>query len=173
MKSATREYLAEIARKKAMLPFHGDIQDSLSNIKPLIDLFPKWNTADADRMWCAAFVYYCCVEAGFEIPCSPDECVTCSLAGCGGWEEFAMGNESIEYHRDKDGFQPLPGDIVLYDNTFIGHEHDHIGIVLAADDNSITAAEGNIGSTNMSGIITRKRDAHIRAFIRIPNHYHY
>lgn len=169
MKSATRGYLAEVARKQAMLPFHGKTEGAESNIKPMIDLFPKWNVTDADKMWCAAFVYYCCVKAGFDIPYSPDACMTCSLAGCGGWEEFALGDKRIEYYGKNEKFLPAPGDIVLYDNVFIGREHDHIGIILSADESSITAAEGNIGNSNMSGIIMRPRDEHIRAYIRIPD----
>ena len=173
MKTSTRSCLAEVARKEAMLPFHGNIDGAESNIKPMIDLFPKWNVTEADGMWCAAFVYYCCIKAGFEIPYSPDECVTCSLAGCGGWEEFALGDKRIGYHGKEEDYIPVPGDIVLYDNVFIGREHDHIGIVLASDKNTITVAEGNITSTNISGIITRKMDEHIRAFIRIPDNYCY
>ena len=173
MRSATRSYLAKVARKEAMLPFHGNTGGAGSNIKPIIDLFPKWNMTDADGMWCAAFVYYCCIKAGFEIPYSPDECVTCSLAGCGGWEEFALGDKRIGYRGKEENYVPVPGDIVLYDNVFIGREHDHIGIVLSADENSITATEGNIGRSNTSGIITRPQDEHIRAFISIPDGFRY
>ena len=90
MNNATRQHFAEVARKQAQLPFHGYIEGEESNLEPIIKHFPKWNIADADKLWCAAFVYYCCIEAGFDIPYSPDECITCSLAGCGGWEEFAM-----------------------------------------------------------------------------------
>ena len=169
---ATRRELADAARRSACLPFHGRVGGLEPNIKPIIDLFPRWNVTDADGLWCAAFVYYCCVAAGFGIPYSPDECVTCSLAGCGGWEEFAVGNGEIGYHRERD-FRAEAGDIVLYDNVFIGREHDHMGIVLAADDDSVTAAEGNVGKTNTSGIVTRKRDGHIRAFIRIPDGFRY
>ena len=173
MRASTRSYLAQIARKEAMLPFHGNIDGAKSNIKPIIDLFPKWNVTDADGMWCAAFVYYCCVKAGFELPYSPDECVTCSLAGCGGWEEFALGDKRIGYHGKEEDYVPVPGDIVLYDHVFIGREHDHIGIVLSADENRITAAEGNAGKTNRSGIVTRSRDEHIRAYISLPDGFRY
>lgn len=168
----TREKLAEIAMKNALLPFHGFVEDKESNIKPIIQLFPKWNIEDADRAWCAAFVYYCCVEAGFVIPYSPDVCMTCSLAGCGGWEEYAIGDSRIEYHRNDETFVPKAGDIVLYDNVFINKEHDHIGIILEIKDGAIIAAEGNM-LNNISGIIERPVDEHIRAYIRIPDDYKY
>ncbi len=174
-KFGTRAYLSEIAKEKAQIPFHGYLDGSESNIEPIIRLFPKWNVRDADRTWCAAFVYYCCVEAGFEFPYSPNECVTCSLAGCGGWEEYAMGDSRIEYHKRGDGFVPSIGDIVLYDRVTsnCNCEHDHIGIILEANEDCITVAEGNALDSNESKIVNRPLDEHIRAFIRIPDGYSY
>lgn len=116
-------------------PFHGRTEDQPSNLLPIVRLFPKWNLEQAERMWCAAFVYYCCIQAGFSIPYSPQECRSCSLAGCGGWEEFAQGDKRIAYYdgqqaiRDAD-FVWQEGDILLYDRVFINREHDHIGILL-------------------------------------------
>lgn len=167
----TRRHLAEVAREKALLPFHGTIGDEGTNLKPIIDLFPKWNLQGAEGCWCAAFVYYCCMEAGFSFPYSPDACQSCSLAGCGGWEEFAMGDESIKYLRKDD--RPEVGDIVLFDSVFCNREHDHIGIIVGVSDQSILCAEGNIGGTNRSGLIQRPIDGHVRAYIRIPDGYSY
>ncbi len=167
----TRLHLAEIAKKKALLPFHGKKEDKGTNLKPIIDLFPKWNLDDAEKCWCAAFVYYCCVEAGFSIPYSPDECTTCSLAGCGGWEEYALGDKRLVY--SKDILSPEVGDIVLYDYVFCNKEHDHIGIIVEVFDDCIVCAEGNIANTNSSGIISRTIDEHIRAYIKIPDGYSY
>lgn len=139
----------------------------------MINLFPKWNIKDADKLWCAAFVYYCCIEAGFVIPYSPSECVTCSLAGCGGWEEYAIADCQIEYHKKEETFIPKAGDIVLYDRVFIDQEHDHIGIILEVKENVLITAEGNIYNKNISGIVRRPIDEHIRAYIRIPDSYRY
>ncbi len=170
---ATRKRLAEVAREKALLPFHGYIDGKESNIEPIIKHFPKWNLKEADRLWCAAFVYYCCVEEGFVIPYSPEECVTCSLAGCGGWEEYAMGDSWIEYHKRGDGFVPEAGDIVLYDRVFIDKEHDHIGIILEAYEDRLVVAEGNTFNDNISRVMERPIDEHVRAYIRIPDGYRY
>ena len=63
------------------------------------------------------------------------------------------------------------GDMVLYDRVFENREHDHIGIVLEKRDHTILAAEGNVG--NISGIVKRPIDDHIRAYIRIPDGYRY
>lgn len=173
MENATREKLVEIAREKAEMPFHGYLEGKESNIEPIIKHFPKWNIKDADRLWCAAFVYYCCMEAGFQFPYSPNECVTCSLAGCGGWEEYAMGDSRIEYHRRNENFVPKPGDIVIYDRVFINQEHDHIGIILEVKDNAIIVAEGNTFNDNISRVMERPIDDHIRSYIRIPDGYRY
>lgn len=46
-----------------------------------------------------------------------------------------------------------------------------MGIVLEKRERTILAAEGNVN--NMSGIIERSVDDHIRAYIRIPDGYRY
>ena len=171
MDRATGKYLAEVAGKAARTPFHGNMEGKESNLEPIVRLFPKWTLREADGLWCAAFVYYCCREAGFEIPIRPDECRTCHLAGCIAWEEFAQGDARIEYHRGDEGFAPGAGDIVIYDRVFEDREHDHMGIVLQSTRDTIIAAEGNLN--NASGIIERPRDAHIRCYIRIPDGYRY
>ncbi len=117
MEKATREKLAKIAKDMAQVPFHGDVDGMASNLASIVRLFPTWNLREADGLWCAAFVYYCCMAAGFEIPYRPEECKTCHLAGCLGWEEFALGDRRIEYHKGQEGYVPEAGDIVLYDRV--------------------------------------------------------
>ena len=171
MDNTTRKHLAEVAGKAAQIPFHGYMEGKESNLEPVIRFFPNWTLREADGLWCAAFVYYCCREAGFEIPIRPDECKTCHLAGCIAWEELAEGDPRITYHKGGEGFAPDAGDIVLYDRVFENKEHDHIGIVMENRGDTILAAEGNIN--NKSGIIERPKDAHIRGYIRIPDGYKY
>ena len=170
-KTTTRKHLASIAKAMAQISFHGFVDGKRSNLELIIHPFPKWTLEEADRLWCAAFVYYCCKEAGFEIPIRPDECKTCHLAGCIAWEEYALGDPRIEFYRGKEGFVPEPGDIVLYDRVFENREHDHIGIVVERREKSILVAEGNVD--NGSVIIERPIDEHIRAHIRIPDGYKY
>ncbi|MGN6713857.1 CHAP domain-containing protein [Anaerocolumna jejuensis] len=171
---STRAELAEIAKLEALRPFHGILPDEEANIQPIVSLFPKWNIEQADRNWCAGFVYYCCVKAGFSIPYSPNECISCSLAGCGGWEEFAIGDQRIEYHCGSDDkFIPEAGDIVLYDRAFNNLEHDHIGIVLEDKKDKIIVAEGNTYNDNVSRVLVRYKDEHIRAYVRIPDDFSY
>ena len=77
----------------------------------------------------------------------------------------------VSGHPGADEFSTEPGDIVIYDRVFENREHDHIGIVIEKNENSILAAEGNVD--NRSGIIERPIDEHIRAYIRIPDGYKY
>ena len=171
MENATRKKLAEVAREMAQIPFHGYIEGKESNLEPIIKFFPKWNLREADGLWCAAFVYYCCNEAGFEIPYRPSECITCHLAGCVAWKGFAISDKQIKYHKGTESLVPEAGDIVIFDRVFNNQEHDHIGIVLQKHENAIVVAEGNVN--NESGIIERPIDEHIRAYIRIPDGYKY
>ena len=171
MRKATREALAKAAGEAAQIPFHGYIQGEDSNLEPIIRPFPKWTLKEADGLWCAAFVYYCCRKAGFDIPIRPKECTTCHLAGCVAWEEFAKGDSRIAYQPGENTGFPKTGDIVLYDRVFCNQPHDHMGIIVQKMDKMLIVAEGNV--QNQSGIIHRPLDAHIRAFIRLPDGYRY
>ena len=171
MKRPTRKRLAKAARKMAVIPFHGFTENEVSNLQLLVKPFPGWTVEEADGMWCRAFVYYCCREAGFDFPIRPDECETCNLAGCIAWEEFAKGDPLIEYHKGMKDFIPEAGDIVIYDRVFENTEHDHMGIILERREKSILVAEGNVD--NRSAIIERPADEHIRCYIRMPDRYKY
>ncbi len=168
----TRIHLAETARTEALKCFHGDVMTIPSNLAPIISLFPGWTLSEADGLWCAAFVYYCCQKAGFRFPIRPIAGLSCNLAGCLAWEEWAQTDPRIEYHPADDlSFQPNAGDIVLFDNVFVPTGHDHIGIVLECGSDYLLTAEGNVN--NLSTLLERKKDHHIRAYIRIPNHFSY
>lgn len=167
---ATGSMLAKTAKELALSPLHGFVDGKESNLQPLVQHFRRWDVHNADRLWCAAFVYHACITAGFQLPFSPDECTVCSLAGVPAWEELAQKDPRIGYYPQSN-FQPLPGDIVLYDHVFCDQPHDHIGIVIENHPDYILAAEGNIESTNTSGLITRQKDHHIRCYIRFPENY--
>jgi hypothetical protein len=163
--------LADTAETEAAKFYHGYVMKTDSNLDAIVCCFPGWTKEEADGVWCAAFVYYCCKQAGFNIPIKPSGC-SYNLAGCGAWEDWAKADERIAYHSGKDKtFNPERGDIVLFDRIFDDKEHDHIGIVVGVEPDSITVAEGNIN--NVSGIIKRKKDEYIRSYIRIPNGFAY
>lgn len=163
--------LANIAQNEAMRFFHGYVSNTESNLDEIIRPFPGWTKAEADGLWCAAFVYHCCKKTGYSIPIRPAECITCNLAGCVAWEEWAMADKRIEYYGRNSNFSPLKGDIVLFDRVFENSEHDHMGIIIEVKSNTIIVAEGNFN--NVSCIVNRKIDEHIRAYIRIPKSFTY
>ena len=166
-----RNKLAVIAREEAEKPYNGKLDDCAPNIQEIAALFPQWSVDEANGLWCAAFVYYCVVLAGFKIPVRPKES-SCSLAGCVAWEEWVQADNRIEYHLGNDrAFHPAAGEIVLFDRVFSNTDHDHIGIVLENYDDHIITAEGNVG--NVSRILVRNKDNHIRAYIRIPDGFLY
>lgn len=169
---STRQKLAQVAKTEARKFYHGRVMKTEHNIHDIIASFPKFDIEEADGMWCAAFVYYCCIKAGFVLPIRPNECRSSNLAGCFAWEEWAIEDKRIAYYSAAEtDFFPEAGDIVLFDNVFCEREHDHIGIVVENKVTSIMVAEGNIH--NVSGIIERKKNAHIRAYIRVPENYQY
>lgn len=166
-----REKLACVAKDEAQKCFHGNVMTVESNLQPIVDLFPRWSLENWDGKWCAAFVFYCCIKTGFKIPVKyPSKNVSCNFAGCKAWEQWArLSENNFYYSSDDNDFTPHRGDIVLYDEVFCKKPHDHIGIIIENKGDSIVVAEGNIN--NMSGIIERKRNNHIRGYIRIPNDY--
>ena len=98
-----------------------------SNIHEIVKLFPKWSVEEADALWCAAFVLYCCKKAGMCIPYKPKEC-SLSLAACPAWEEWAKADHRITHVPEND--EPQCGDIVIFDHVFCDSPHDHMGIVI-------------------------------------------
>ena len=48
-----------------------------------------------------------------------------------------------------------------------------MGIVLSCGSDSLVVAEGNVDNKNVSDIVSRRRDAMIGCYIRIPEDYSY
>jgi hypothetical protein len=141
-----REDLATIAEKEALRPYHGNVMTLKSNLSPIINLFPKWNLKAAENKWCAAFVYYCCVECGYNLPYKLEHPkIGFSFAGCGGWDDWAKLKKFFISSRSA-GFNPERGDIILYDRVFDPGPHDHIGIILRNETDSLIVTEGNVNN---------------------------
>ena len=164
-----RKKLAELGKYYALKPFHGYVMSLKPNIQPITDLFPPWPLNKWDSKWCAAFVYFCCRKAGLNLPVRhPSPKVTCNFAGCGAWLQWSI-LEGFFFKRFDNSFSPSPGDIVLYDGVFENKPHDHIGIILRSTKQTIITAEGNVN--NVSMIIKRPINNHIRGYIRIKENY--
>lgn len=155
-----RKTLAEIAKKYATQTLHGNVMGLSSNLEPVVLNFPGWTLDQWDNKWCAAFVYFCVQETGFSLEAKNEDY---HFAGCESWDRWGQNSDRAQYIRDINVGQV--GDIILFDHVFQNDFHDHIGIVIECYEDHYIVAEGNIG--NVSGIVKRKKDAHIRCFIRI------
>jgi hypothetical protein len=165
-----RQKLIEVAERLALKPFHGRVMGLPSNIKPLMDHFPDGPRKQFEGKWCAAFVYHCCVEAGFGIPYRYPTAAFGTFAGVLSWVQWAKLRENRFYFSARNlRFAPKPGDIVIYDNVFDPRPYDHMAIVLEVSRDDLKVAEGNVN--NLSAVLRRARNRHIRGYIRIPNHY--
>lgn len=156
--------LANIAETEARKFYHGNHMGSLTNLHPISDMFPytdTWDVNSWDNRWCAAFVFYCLRQSGYDLPVKHPS-ITRNFAWCEAWEEWAKLPESYNWH-DKIA-TPEIGDIVLFDNLWLPSECDHIGIITNITSELIETAEGNF--CNISAIIQRPYD-NIRGYIRV------
>ncbi|MCL2217542.1 MAG: CHAP domain-containing protein [Defluviitaleaceae bacterium] len=158
--------LADVAEAEARKFYHGNVMGAATNLHPISDLFPyseTWDVNSWDNTWCAAFVYWCCIMAGYKLPVRYEhEAVSCNFAGCGAWEQWAKLPEiNCWVAKESD---PEAGDIVLFDNVFENKEHDHIAIIIDVQGDFITTAEGNFN--NVSAIVKRTYD-NVRGYIRL------
>ncbi|MCQ4088436.1 CHAP domain-containing protein [Saccharibacillus sp. JS10] len=123
--------------------------------------------------WCAAFVYHCCMVAGFILPIRYPN-ASYRLAGVGAILEWAKLPETGFFHlENEEGFMPERGDIVVYNKLLSDHPHDHIGIVLSCEEHEILVAEGNRDNENYSSILRRNKKDCILGYIRIDNEYRF
>lgn len=164
--------LADLAEMLAAQKIIGIPEDELFR-----EICKYWPDSDIynvlEGKWCAAFVYYCCMQVGILLPIRyPNS--TYRLAGVGAWLDWAQLPETgFFYHDEHDGFNPQRGDIVIYEKLLTDDSHDHIGIVLICDDNKILVAEGNNDNKNFSSVLYRDRGHCILGYIRIDNGYHF
>jgi hypothetical protein len=84
--------LADIAIREVNKYFHGNCMGSITNLKPIADLFPyteTWTIDSWDNVWCAAFVYYCVILCGYKLPIKPEGDFEVNFAGVGTWNKWS------------------------------------------------------------------------------------
>lgn len=167
-----RLMLADFAEKLAEQNIIGVPEDERYR-----EICKYWPDSDIYKVlegnWCAAFVYYCCMQVGILLPIRyPNRMYR--LAGVGAWLDWAQLHETrFFYDAKQEEFIPARGDIVIFDKLLSDNSHDHIGIVLACEDNEILIAEGNKDNKNYSSVSFRGRDHCILGYVRIDNGYRY
>lgn len=131
-----------------------------------IDSTTRWSDQAIGFDWCCAFVYYCCLQAGFSLTVQPIPFRRSTLGFVGTWYEWANLPENQFYTAANCAdFNSQPGDIVLFDRLLENALLDHIGIVVAVQPGRIITAEGNVN--NRSGVFDRPLDSHINGYIRL------
>lgn len=173
----SRAAFAQLAEQLASKPVCGDDTDEY--FMNIIRYFPEKTAFDElKNAWCAAFVFHCAIIAGLKLPIRYAPTANTRFACVEAWLEW--GQNTGFCHFEKDGFIPERGDIVIYNNIIPAENkpencpwYDHIGIILAVNENTLTVAEGNVNNQNVSGIVERARDGHISCFVRVPEDYVY
>ncbi|MCL6458367.1 MAG: CHAP domain-containing protein [Gorillibacterium sp.] len=175
---AMRNHLADLAEERAARHIVGIPEDHAYR-----DITHYWPDDHIEEVlkngWCAAFVYHCCMQVGFNLPIRMPHS-PCRLAGVVAWYEWAKSTHC--FIQDAPDVLPQRGDIVVY-HYIIPPENkpeeqretptDHIGIVLSCDENGYVVAEGNVNNNNVSGIVNRPLHENIEGFIRIDSSYEY
>lgn len=168
--------LARIAREEGSLALAGDENLAGPAIEKYLAVFReafnkngyyvKYSDTRIGYPWCCAFVYYCCLQAGFSFPAKPDSEFRYTLGAVRTWYEWATLPDTNFYFsvHDQDKV-PEPGNIVLFDHLIENVDFDHIGIIVAVKANIIITAEGNFH--NQSGIFERPQTDCIHGYIRL------
>lgn len=156
--------LAQIAEELAARPLVGDENKCGPDLAPILSYFPR-DDMSIGFEWCAAFVYHCCIQAGFALPIKHPR-ASCRFAGVKAWLDWSQLPETGFFHPAGDpSFTPARGDLVIFDDIVGNGPHDHIGVVIARKGDTIYTAEGNI--QNRSGLFKRDQRENVNGFIRI------
>jgi hypothetical protein len=111
--------------------------------------------------WCCAFVYYCCLQAGFRFPPKPVPSYRYTLAAVPAWHYWAV-TEGFFHSGDRS--EPEVGDIVLFNHVDSKQPLDHIGVAVEIAPCFVVCAEGSI--EDRTGF-ERSRSC-IAGYVRLP-----
>jgi len=178
VKSAERQHprarrlLAAVAQREAALERAGNAQMAGEAIEPYLATLrealnqncrsTEYSDLAKGYHWCCAFVYYCCLQAGFRFPPKPVPSYRYTLAAVPAWHHWAQAEG---FFLPAGSSSPEHGDIVLYNNVACGQPLDHIGIVVEVIPEGILSAEGN--NDNRAGIFPRISSA-AEGYVRLP-----
>ncbi|MDB6081823.1 MAG: hypothetical protein JWO53_1095 [Chlamydiia bacterium] len=170
-----KKLLCEIARREGELNLHESSHKAGPHIEKYLTVFRQaiYEISRKSRFldlnqgydWCCAFVYYCCQQAGYEIPIRTSSDERYTLAVVNNWIKYAIKQN---LWKEKMDHLPRAGDLVIFDKLLSQDLADHIGIVLSCDHNKmlIETAEGNVkGAT---GVFIRPIDETIRGYVCLP-----
>ncbi len=168
--------LARIAEAEGRLALQGNERFAGDSIEKYLVVFrdafnrnggyTKYSDPSVGYPWCCAFVYHCCLKAGFTFPPKPMPKHRWTLGAVPAWYDWAVMPENDFYFPADDAYRsPDAGDLILFDRLLEDKELDHIGIVLSVSPTGIRTAEGNVH--NRSGIFERPATANVHGYIRL------
>jgi len=168
----SRRKLASIARQEAELQLRGNANRAGSAIERYLSVFrealnlncetTRYSDLNTGYRWCCAFVYYCCLQAGFRFPPKPELDYRYTLAAVPAWHHWAMTDGFL---LPADSATPEAGDIVPFNCVDVGQPLDHIGIALEITPAFVLCAEG--GNENRTGLFERPFTC-IAGYVRLP-----
>jgi len=168
----TRRLLASIARHEAAYERAGNADKAGAEIERYLAVFRDamnehgsttvYSDLSVGYHWCCAFVYYCCLQAGFCFPPKPVPGSRTTLAAVPAWYEWASGEGF--YHPATESLARV-GDIALFNNVYNSNPLDHIGVVVEVAPTFVLCAEGNLG--NRTGFFERPYSC-IAGYVRLP-----
>ncbi|MDY7011019.1 MAG: CHAP domain-containing protein [Planctomycetota bacterium] len=168
--------LAHIARDEGGLALAGNMNLAGEAIEKYLAVFraafnenggyTKYSDQSIGYPWCCAFVYYCCLQAGFTFPPKPIPEHRWTLGAVPVWYDWAILPENDFYFPAGNRRRtPEAGDIILFNRLIEDKDLDHIGIVVAVNPNGVTTAEGNFH--NKSGLFERSLVENVNGYIRL------
>jgi hypothetical protein len=171
-RGASRHRLAVIARTEAGLQLAGDANRAGPAIERYLAVFreamnlhgstTEYSDLKRGYHWCCAFVYYCCLQAGFRFPPKPVASARCTLAAVPSWREWAALNG---FYHPASSAEPEIGDLALYNHVYNGNPLDHIGVIVGSVPGGVLSAEGY--NANRSGLFPRTFPV-IDGYVRLP-----
>ncbi len=114
--------------------------------------------------WCAVFVHYCMLQAGYNIPFQPIPGKP-TMALVRTWYDWAILPEN-NFWREPSSYLPQPGDLVVFRQLLEGQkDYCHIGVVIEVDAQAkaLLSAEGNVVFTLPDGSTGRRTELKQRA----------
>jgi len=169
---ATRFLLVDVARKEASKELSGNAQMAGPAIEPYLSVLRDalnrngsttiYSDLSVGFNWCCAFVYYCCLKAGFRFPPKPISDYRYTLGAVPAWYHWAITGD---FFYPSETSVPQLGDIALFNRVFDGNPLDHIGIVVDFAPSAVITAEGN--NSNRTGIFTNDFSV-IEGYVRLP-----
>ncbi|MGF1656071.1 MAG: CHAP domain-containing protein [Verrucomicrobiales bacterium] len=167
-----RRHLARIARREAERKLAGDANMAGPDIEPYLSVLREAMNRNgsteiySDRSrgynWCCAFVYFCCLQAGFRFPPKPVESYRYTLAAVPAWHHWALAGG---FFYPVGSIEIEVGDILLFNRVFDGNLLDHIGIAVNLSEKGIVSAEGN--NSNRTGLFSRTHSV-LEGIVRLP-----